>query len=307
MDLRHLRYFLAVAEEGHFGRAAERLHIVQPALSMQIKALEEELGGSLFVRTSRKVELTEAGQLLKAEAQRILDQAKYARLTVQRSLRGETGCVRVGFAGNAVFSGKLTNDLRAFHETYPEAELIVREIAPLLQADAILAGQLDIGYTPDHNKAHAPALMAEQIGIWGRLVAMADHHPLASRMRLTVDMLATEPLIFYDAHGADEPLYTTLTNILGHVPHVAHCTASTLSVLALAAAGQGLALVPEPLMRVSIPGLVYRPLDEPELSANLMLISREKENNGAVQAFLGIARENAVHVKCSEKMRGMAG
>lgn len=114
MDLRHLRYFLAVAQEGHFARAAERLNIVPPALSMQIRALEEELGGPLFVRTSRKVELTEAGRILQIEAQRTLEQAAFARETVQRSIRGETGCVRVGFAGNAVFSGKLTNDLRAF-------------------------------------------------------------------------------------------------------------------------------------------------------------------------------------------------
>lgn len=293
MDLRHLRYFLAVAEEGHFGRAAQRLHIVQPALSMQIKALEEELGGPLFVRTSRKVELTEAGRLLQTEAQRTLEQADHARLTVQRSLRGETGHVRVGFAGNAVFSGKLTNDLRAFRRTYPDAELVVNEVAPLQQADAILAGQLDVGYTPDHHKIHDAALMAERIGVWHRQVAMADDHPLAAQASLTIDMLAGQPLIFYDAHGADESLYTALTTIMGHAPRIAQCTASTLSVLALAAAGQGLALVPDPLQHVNIPGLVYRPLDAPELSANLMLISRQQENKGAVQAFLHIARENA--------------
>lgn len=293
MDLRHLRYFLAVAEEGHFGRAAQRLHIVQPALSMQIKALEEELGGSLFVRTSRKVELTEAGLLLQTEARRTLEQAEHTRLTVQRSIRGETGHVRVGFAGNAVFSGRLTNDLRAFRRTYPDAELVVSEVAPLLQADAILAGQLDVGYAPDHSKIHDSALMAEEVGLWHRQVAMADDHPLTSQVSLTIAMLVEEPLIFYDTHGADEPLYTALTTIMGHVPRIAHCTASTLSVLALAAAGQGLALVPDPLKHVGIPGLVYRPLDAPELSANLMLISRRKENNGAVQAFLKIARENA--------------
>lgn len=156
MDLRHLRYFLAVAEEGHFGRAAQRLHIVQPALSMQIKAPEEELGGPLFVRTSRKVELTDAGRLLQVEAQRTLEQADHARLTVQRSIRGETGQVRVGFAGNAVFSGKLTNDLRAFRRTYPDAELVVNEVAPLLQAEAILTGQLDVGYTPITTKSMMP-------------------------------------------------------------------------------------------------------------------------------------------------------
>ncbi|MBA3112185.1 LysR family transcriptional regulator [Salmonella enterica] len=291
MDLRHLRYFLAVAQEGHFARAAERLNIVPPALSMQIRALEEELGGPLFVRTSRKVELTEAGRILQIEAQRTLEQAAFARETVQRSIRGETGCVRVGFAGNAVFSGKLTNDLRAFRKAYPDAELVVCEVAPLLQADAILAGQLDVGYTPDNRKAHDHALKAEQIGLWHRLVAMADDHPLTVHASLTVRMLADESLIFYDTHGADESLYTTLTAMLGHVPKVAHCTASTLSVLTLAAAGLGLALVPEPLSHVSIPGLVYRSLDTTKLSANLMLLSRQKENNGAVNAFLRMARE----------------
>jgi DNA-binding transcriptional LysR family regulator len=102
VDLRHLRYFVAVAEEKHFGRAAQRLHIVQPALSMQIRSLEEEIGGALFVRTSRNVELTQAGSLLLVEARRTLAQAERTKDIVQRSLRGETGTVRVGFAGNAV-------------------------------------------------------------------------------------------------------------------------------------------------------------------------------------------------------------
>lgn len=290
MELRHLRYFLAVAEEKHFGRAAERLHIVQPALSMQIRALEEELGGPLFVRTSRRVELTEAGSLLLVQARNTLAQAEHAKQTVQRSLRGELGSVRVGFAGNAVFSGKLMRDLRTFHRTYPEVELIVREMAPQLQADAILAGQLDIGYTPDHRKVHDPALVAERIGYWERRVAMSDDHPLAHEPQLTVAMLAAEPLIFYDALDVDEHLFDMLSQILGHPPNIAHRTGSTLSVLALAAAGLGLALVPEPLELVPIPGLVYRVLDEPELAANLMLISRTGETNGAACAFLALAR-----------------
>lgn len=290
MELRHLRYFLAVAEEMHFGRAAERLNIVQPALSMQIRALEEELGGPLFVRTSRRVELTEAGSLLLTQARNTLAQAEHAKFIVQRSLRGEMGCVRVGFAGNAVFSGKLMRDLRAFHRAYPDVELIVQELPPQLQADAILAGQLDIGYTPDHRKLHAPALVAEQIGYWERRVAMSDDHPLATQSRLKVAMLATEPLIFYDAHDADEHLLNMLIQMLGHQPNIAHRTASTLSVLALAAAGLGVALIPEPLAQVPIPGLVYRVLDEPELAANLMLVSRTGETNGVACAFLALAR-----------------
>lgn len=294
MDLRHLRYFLAVAEEGHFGHAAEQLHIVQPALSMQIKALEEELGGPLFVRTSRKVELTEAGQLLRAEAQRTLDQAEHTRLSVQRALRGETGRVRVGFSGNAVFSGKLMQDLRTFHKAYPDAELILQEIAPQLHADAILKGQLDIGYTPDFGRALAPALMAEPAGTWNMVLAMTDDHPLASEEHLTADMLANQPLILYSASDTEDRMVALLHRLLGCEPNVAHRSASTLSVLALAAAGLGLGLapVPVPLAQVAIPGLVYKTLDAPELSARLLLISRSEESSGAVLAFLALARQS---------------
>src|SRR5471030_290914 len=146
MELRHLRYFLAVAEEKHFGRAAERLHIVQPALSMQIRALEEELGGPLFVRTSRRVDLTEAGHLLLAQARSTLAQVEHAKLTVQRVIRGELGSIRLGFAGNAVFSGKLMRDLRAFHKAYPDVELIVREIPPDRKSTRLNSSHLGISY-----------------------------------------------------------------------------------------------------------------------------------------------------------------
>ena len=148
MDLRHLRYFVAVAEEGHFGRAAERLHIVQPALSMQIRALEDEMGGALFTRTTRRVELTEAGRLLVVEARRTLAQAERAKEIVQTSLRGEIGTIRLGFVGNAVLTGRLMTDLRAFHARYPSAIIDLHEKPPHSQSEAVLSGELDVGYSP---------------------------------------------------------------------------------------------------------------------------------------------------------------
>ncbi|HZZ06773.1 LysR substrate-binding domain-containing protein [Paraburkholderia sp.] len=290
MDLRHLRYFLAAAEEGHFGRAARRLNIVQPALSMQIRALEAELGGPLFLRTSRRVELTEAGMLLREEARRTLDQAEHTRLTVQRAIRGETGNVRVGFAGNAVFSGKLIDDLRAFHRTYPDADLVVRELAPQLQADAIVAGQVDIGYTPDPGLARDGRLTYEPIGTWRILAALPSDHELASKKRLTARMLTKAPLILYAAHEADESLVRALREVLDRPPKVVYQAANTLSVLALVAAGLGLALVPAPIAQITLPGVVYRPLDLPGLTMDLMRISRADESSGAVRAFMTLAR-----------------
>jgi len=286
MDLRHLRYFLAVAEEGHFGRAAARLNIVQPALSMQIKALEEELGGALFVRTSRRVELTEAGVLLQIEARRTLEQAEHTRLTVERALRGETGRVRVGFAGNAIFSGKLTADLRRFHQRYPDAELTIEEVGPQEQVEAILAGHLDIGYTPAHSNTVGPELAVRRIGDWEMLVALPEDHALVAHECLTIAMLAGQPLVLYEAHDVHEHLFMLLTQKLGDRCHIAYRAGSTLSTLAIAATGLGLALIPAPLQQVHIPGLVYRPLKEADLTANLVLIGRAQETRASVKAYL---------------------
>ncbi|MRW94657.1 LysR family transcriptional regulator [Duganella sp. FT80W] len=291
MDLRTLRSFLVLAEEGHFGRAAERLHIVQPALSMQIRALEEELGGPLFLRTSRRVELTDAGRLLQLEAQRTLTQAEHAKQSVSRMMRGELGRVRVGFAGNAVLSGKLSHDLRSFHAAYPDAELVVRESAPQAQMAAILAGELDLGYTPDHGLELAPSLQAEKIGNWRFVAALSDTHPLAARRELTAKMIATQPLVLYAANQMDEALLAALRPLLAQEPKVAHRAATTLGVLALVTAGLGIALVPDPMEQLRLPNIVYKPLRGLKLSANLVLVSRRQEASGAVLAYLALARQ----------------
>ena len=166
MDLRQLRYFLAVAEEGHFGRAAKRLHIVQPALSMQIRALEASLGTLLFKRTSRRVELTDAGALLRIEAERTIAQAEHARRVVQQAARGEIGSVRIGFAGNAAFAGILSGNIRSFHARHANVAIELREMAPSLQADEIAAGRLDVGYCPAFGGAPDPRLAVIPVGSW---------------------------------------------------------------------------------------------------------------------------------------------
>lgn len=290
MELRHLRYFVAVAEEGHFGRAAQRLHIVPPALSMQIRSLEEELGAPLFLRTSRRVELSEAGKLLLVEAQRTLAQADRTKSIVQRSARGEIGSVRIGFAGNAALTGKLSHDLHNFHGAYPDVELELRELAPASQQSSILAGSLDIGYCPVFGSTFDSRLVIDHGGSWPWDVAMATDHPLAKRRTLSASLLVSESFIVYAAEGADEGQLTVLRHVLGCEPRIAHRVANTLTVLTLAAAGLGLALVPAPLNKLTVPNITYKRLSMNELSSDLVLISRADETAGAVRAFLDQAR-----------------
>lgn len=290
MDLRQMRYFLAVAEEGHFGRAAQRLNIVQPALSMQIKSLEEEIGGALFLRTSRKVELTDAGRLFRTEAVLAVAQAERAKTLVQRSLRGETGRVRIGFAGNAVFTGKLLADMKTFSAAYPQVELELREMAPQLQGEAIMAGKIDVGYCPEMGFDFDAQLTAVRVDEWPMIIAMAADHPLAAELFLTADMIAEQPLVVYATEGAtDAGQLAQLRLALGAEPNISHRVSSTLSVLILAAAGQGLALVPATFEQVPLPGLLYKPLQNFNLRATMTVLQRKQESTGAVQAWLALS------------------
>ncbi|MDR8728543.1 LysR substrate-binding domain-containing protein [Burkholderia pseudomultivorans] len=293
MDLRHLRYFLAVAEEGHFGRAAERLHIVQPALSVQIRALEDELGTALFVRSTRKVMLTDAGRLLVIEARRTLEQAERAKTLIQRAARGETGLVRIGFVGNAVATGRLSDDLIAFHAAWPGVALELHEMAPAAQQDAILAGRLDIGYCPAFGTAFDAKLSVRTVGSWSWQVVMSDRHPLAKRRTVPIAALMDEPFILYAADGDDEGQLAVLRQVLGRAPRVAHKVSSTLSVLALTGAGLGVALAPAPLSRIAAPNVVYRKLGKGGPRSELVALSRIGAEWGAVERYLAMLGERA--------------
>jgi DNA-binding transcriptional LysR family regulator len=286
MELRHLRYFVAVAEEGHFGRAAERLHIVQPGLSVQIRALEEELGAALFVRTTRKVELTDAGRLLLLEAQRTLDQAEHARRVVRSAASGETGVVRIGFVGNAVAAGRLSDDLTAFHAAWSGVTLELHEMAPALQQEAVLAGRLDVGYCPSLETQFADGLSVRRVGNWSWRVAMSARHRLAKRRALKAVEFLDEPFIIYGADGEDEGQLRLLLRLLGQPPNIAHKVSSTLSVLGLVAAGFGCALVPASLDKLAVPNVVSRKLVDCTLDSDLFAISRATEEWGAVRRFL---------------------
>jgi DNA-binding transcriptional LysR family regulator len=290
MDLRHLRYFLAVAEEGHFGRAAERLHIVQPALSMQIKALEDELGSPLFIRTSRRVELTGAGELLRVEAERTLAQAARAKSVVQRAARGEIGHLRIAFTGGAAFSGRLSSDLRAFHVRYPEVEIELMELSVVQHAEWLLEDRLDIAYGPALETAFDPRIAAVPIATWPWMIAMVEDHRLAAMTSIPSRELRDEGFVLLASEGRDAAQLNVLRRFLGQEPKVAYRVGNAIGVLAIAAAGLALAFVPGTLGAVRIQNIQYRPPSDFDTPTGLVLLSRADDTSGAVKAFLQLAR-----------------
>ncbi|MFB9927724.1 LysR substrate-binding domain-containing protein [Amycolatopsis halotolerans] len=287
MELRHLRYFVAVAEEGGFSAAARRLHVVQPTLSMQIRDLEHELGGPLFDRAGRRPRLTPAGQAFLVEARQVLAQAERARDTARSALRGETGSVRIGVAGAVVFGGLLAGLIGEFHQARPLVRIELRETGPLAQRTAILAGELDVGFSALAAPADEPRLASIPASSVSFLVALPAGHRLAEHETLTVEQIDGEELIEYITgdgdlvphgvrrYGADPP--SSPARFRGD---------STLSVLALVAAGAGLAVAPAGVDRAAVPDVVYRPLAEPGLKTDFHLLHRSDETAPAVAAFV---------------------
>lgn len=285
MELRHLRYFVAVAEEGGFSKAARRLHVVQPTLSMQIRDLESELGGPLFDRGARQTRLTPAGRTFLIEARQVLAQAERARSAARLALRGETGSVRIGVAGAAVFGGLLTTRIRTFHAARPLVRIELREADPQRQRAAILAGELDVGYSALAAPPGEPRLRSTPASSVPFLVALPAGHPLTARNTLTADQLAGQDVVEYA--GGDSQDYPAPYPVrrIGLAP-ARYRADSTLSVLALVAAGVGVAVVPLGVDQAGVPDVVYRPLDEPGLSVEFHLLHRAEETDPAVAAFL---------------------
>ncbi|MFF0584361.1 LysR substrate-binding domain-containing protein [Streptomyces sp. NPDC003781] len=287
MELRHLRYFVTVAEERHFGRAAARLHVTQSTLSTQVQSLEREVGGPVFARTSRRVELTEAGELLLVEARRVLAQADRALSVARCSVNGEIGEVRIGFAGVAVLEGVLPADLRRFHQAHPCVELTLIEQPPAAQIQGVREGTLDIGYSPDLDLDDVGDLVLTRRAGTSLSIAVRRDHPLADATTITATDLMDEKLIVVAADEGDETLLARLQITPGEHSAGIHLVSGSLAVLALAAAGVGVAVVPAPTERITLPDITYRPLHATPTGLDVVTLSRPDELSGPVRAFLG--------------------
>jgi DNA-binding transcriptional LysR family regulator len=286
MELRHLRYFLAVAEEGHFGRAARRLRIAQPPLSRQMQALEDELGLSLFDRKRRV--LTPAGEAFLESAPGVFEALDRAVMSARRAARGETGRIRVGFPSAIAISG-LAEVLRAFRARSPGVEVALSEMPPQHQIDALKAGRLDVGFL------RAPlddaALRAERVSTEELVVAMPRDHALTAHKRIPLSALAREPFVsFPRARGpAFFDHLMRLCHEAGFTPRIVQ-EATQLDIVNLVAAGFGVAIVPASLRKVRGAGLVFRPIvGAPK--TDLLLAWRPDNTSAILGAFIAVVRE----------------
>lgn len=302
MDIRQLRYFLAVAEERSFSRAAERLHLSQPPLSQQIMKLEEELGVKLFARTTRSFDLTPAGRALMEEAAALVAQMQKAVSTVQQVDRGETGQLRMGVVGSAMWSGLLAV-LEDFRRACPGVAWTLHELDPAAQQEALRARRIDIGFWRAADaEAQAPADQGEAAGLAQEAcfreayrVALCRRHPLAGRRRLRLQELAAEPLLSLPLDRSAEARYLLQRCVEAGFPPLPFQQANEpQTLLAMIGAGLGVALLPESAARVGWPDVAFVDVD-PAPVADLHVAWRAADLGPSsaapvVRAFLEVLR-----------------
>jgi DNA-binding transcriptional LysR family regulator len=290
IELRHLHYFVALAEELHFGRAADRLQITQPPLSQQIAALEKEIGVPLLRRTSRTVELTEAGRLFLGEARETLARARSALDLARRAATGEVGRLRVGFVPAC---GIVPAAIRRFMRRFPDVQVTLRHMASADQLEAVQQGRLDAGFV--HLPISAPGVESEPVESHPMLAALPARHRLSGRRTVSWQALQGEPFIGFPrsaAPGAYDALMSRLREA-GLVPHIVHETDSLLARLRMVAAGVGVSLLPEYARNFDHRGVTLRPLPPPRPSAEIGVVHCPSRATPALARFLVVVREAA--------------
>jgi DNA-binding transcriptional LysR family regulator len=290
MELRHLRYFLVVAEELHFGRAAARLHITQPPLSQQIRQLEDELGVPLFQRTKRRVQLTDAGRAFQEAAQQMLDHAEQAVRTAQRAHRGEIGPLTIGFVGSAI-AGLFSEILLAFRTRFPEVELTLQELTTAQVVLALRERRIDVGIL--HPPIGEEPFAFETICREPLVVVLPKTHPLATKRCIPLHALAHETIVLVPRDlgpGVEDDL-VEFCQRAGCYPQRLPGATQMLTVIGLVAAGIGLSLVPASMRTVRWKGIVYRPLQAPGFQVELMVAWRRDATLAVIKMFVGVVRE----------------
>jgi DNA-binding transcriptional LysR family regulator len=302
MELRHFRYFIAVAEEGHITRAAERLGMQQPPLSRQIKAIEQELDVQLFRRKARGVELTDAGRALLNDARAMLVHLDRSLESTRRAARGEQGRLSVGYTSAAACHPLVPRIIREFRKAFPLVSVTPAEAFPHDLIERIGTEQLDLTFvrTP---VANAQGIVIDRLLEEGLVVALPAEHALAQGKNvatrpISLNALAGETFIFY---GRPNGALTVQSNALvaacqaaGFNPHVGYIVPDMLSRLNLVAAGLGIVVVSASMQRMKIEGVAYRPIKgTAQLRAPLILVSRRGDHSAVVRQFVRLAKQTA--------------
>ncbi len=292
MELRHLRYFVTVAEEGHVTRAAERLGMQQPPLSQQIRALERELDVQLFRRKPRGVELTEPGRAFLSDARAVLAHVEHAFAATRRTARGEEGRIAIGFTSSAPFHPFVPRVIRAFRDSFPQVALTLEESGTTELIDDLRGERVDAAFirTPVANPV---GLTVNLLLDEAMVVALPSSHALAEQgpdgAAFTLAMLAAETFIVYrrrSGPGLYDAIFAAC-HAAGFSPQVGQEAPRIVSTLNLVAAGLGVAIVPTSLQRMQMDGVIYRLLQgQPQPRAPLLLATRRGDTGPVVRRFL---------------------
>lgn len=292
MDLRHLRYFLAVAEELHFGRAAARMHIAQPPLSQQIQRLERELGLQLFERDRRHVRLTRAGELLQIEARRTVAQADRLLQVADDVRTGGAGRLRIGFVGSSLY-GQLPSLLRAIRQQAPHVTVSAVELETGPQLAALTTDVLDLGVV--RPPAVLPSLAVQVIDEEELVVALPEDHHLPRGRPVALSDLAGAPFVLFSPqHG--EGFWEVIVQACGSAgfaPHVVYEAEHVHTMVGLVASGMGVSLVPEAVRRLSLEGVRYERLLNPAPRLPLALAWDPHRSFPALERVLDIVIEQS--------------
>lgn len=296
MEIRHLRYFVAVAEELNFRRAAERLFIAQPPLSQQIRDLEEELGVLLFDRTHRQVQLTVAGQVFLEDAYQLLAQVDRAKGRARRASKGELGQLTIGYT-SFVHCPLFPIILQRYRALYPDVDIVLRDLVTIEQMKQLGTSALDISFAT-HAEFALPSLeetqLAQKCILQEPVVAVVPRkHPLAGQSPLPFAALAPESWIWF-ARQYDPTTYDYMTRLfeqVGFRPHVTQEVNQFQIVISLVAAGLGVGLVTASTQKLSSQDVVYLDLVEPTPKAKFSVIWRKDDTSPLLQAFLATVKE----------------
>ena len=289
-----MRYFVAVAEELHFGRAAGRVHVAQPALSKQVMGLERELGVQLLDRRGRRVELTGAGKSFLKRARAVLDQAAEAGEEAARAGRGEVGRLTVGFTDMTLY-GVVPRIAREFGERYPDVDLVLREMCTRTMTEALIGGHVDVGFLhPPVGEAAGRELVVEPMFSEPLIAALPEGHELVGQGEIPLSDLAEERFVMVSREEGPEihDRVVSACQATGFVPSVfSQSVPSHTTAVGLVAAGVGVSLVGESMRKLRRPGVVYRPLTGEIPIMPTAISYRQDDPSPVLREFVALVRE----------------